>query len=1052
MAAIDYLFLIKDSDGNTVTSLGTGEVPSEIPVLGATVENKISSYDLLTLEMPADSEKAALIEEEMTVLFEDVAGNREYIINEIEDEDSSETTRKVTAELSSIELLDEIVDIELSGSRSAEQNLRELLEGTRWQVGSVDSAIYNQAFNENVQFKSVLDAIDLLSSKYGCEVQFSYSVSGSLVTSRYVNLYRQFGLNLGKRFEVGKDVETITRTIDTTNIKTAIYPYMWEREENEDGEEVETDTLLTIENVEWSIENRDPVDKPLGQRYIHSPLALEEYGRTDDNGNKRNRFLSMEFQDETEESMLSMAWVQLGRYTVPKVTYEANVVDLFALTGDSALEHERVALGDTAVIIDDYFSRPIEISTRIVELQRDLLDPQNNEVVLGESKQYFNTRSNTQEVEDIQNTLRRVSTEVRRGIEQIDGAGGNNNYLGSNQPENPSKGDVWFQPDPERPNETILKVYNGTDWEAKGLNSEDLQNLNDELNQAKQDIETARDRANEAYERGSQGIEEAEKAFSKAVNAENGLESKLDDSDFQSYKIQTSELIGSKVESEEFSSYRTQTDNALISKVSQEDFDAFEEETESQISQFAGELDFMVKHDDVVRRINLSEENILIDSDKIILTGDTLVDGTFTVTNDMVADGISANKINTGTLDADRANIINLNAESISAGDLNLSNIRMVDGDGNVVMRVDASTGEVEFNVSKLTIGALPAATEDYASSKASSAESSARSHANNRANSAENNAKAHADEKVDNLDMGTTNLISNTSAEWQTIAHTVWYADLGRYTIESLGLVAGETYTLGIQAIAGEYGVQARFRWEEGSNNFQNDYGNHIAPDKEGRTIVTASVPERATHVRLLLNNTENGNTYNSEYKELMLVRGNKIGSWQPAISDTEEKINSKADQEFAEEIDGNLGDLESVAATKEELGDITSALNEYLEFLEENESEVENAKEDISDLLSRTSLVENNLGEFVEDWNFLDTYIRMGDEGLMIQEKNGATGIRITTNRIDFLDGQGEPVAYITNQVMRINRGIFADSAQIGEIKIETISGGHTIFTWIN
>ena len=32
-----------------------------------------------------------------------------------------------------------------------------------------------------------------------------------------------------------------------------------------------------------------------------------------------------------------------------------------------------------------------------------------------------------------------------------------------------------------------------------------------------------------------------------------------------------------------------------------------------------------------------------------------------------------------------------------------------------------------------------------------------------------------------------------------------------------------------------------------------------------------------------------------------------------------------------------------------------------------------------------------------------------------------------------------------------MRINRGIFVDSAQIGEHKVETISDGHTIFTWM-
>lgn len=32
----------------------------------------------------------------------------------------------------------------------------------------------------------------------------------------------------------------------------------------------------------------------------------------------------------------------------------------------------------------------------------------------------------------------------------------------------------------------------------------------------------------------------------------------------------------------------------------------------------------------------------------------------------------------------------------------------------------------------------------------------------------------------------------------------------------------------------------------------------------------------------------------------------------------------------------------------------------------------------------------------------------------------------------------------------VMRINRGVFEDSAQIGEHKIETVAGGRTLWQW--
>ena len=91
-------------------------------------------------------------------------------------------------------------------------------------------------------------------------------------------------------------------------------------------------------------------------------------------------------------------------------------------------------------------------------------------------------------------------------------------------------------------------------------------------------------------------------------------------------------------------------------------------------------------------------------------------------------------------------------------------------------------------------------------------------------------------------------------------------------------------------------------------------------------------------------------------------------------------------------------------------------------------------------------------------EEWDFIDTYMRVGNAGLYIGEKNGSTAVRITTDRIDFLDGydinnpkDDNIVAHITGQLLKIDRGIFVKSATIGEHKIETIDGGHTIWQWM-
>lgn len=73
--------------------------------------------------------------------------------------------------------------------------------------------------------------------------------------------------------------------------------------------------------------------------------------------------------------------------------------------------------------------------------------------------------------------------------------------------------------------------------------------------------------------------------------------------------------------------------------------------------------------EDVVSRINLSDEGVLIEGKKIQLTGDTVVDGTFLVTNDMIADGIQADKITTGIIkDKSNINLIDLDSGFISFG------------------------------------------------------------------------------------------------------------------------------------------------------------------------------------------------------------------------------------------------------------------------------------------------------------------------------------------------------------------------------------------------
>src|SRR5690625_5680278 len=75
-------------------------------------------------------------------------------------------------------------------------------------------------------------------------------------------------------WEIDKDIIEITR-LTQSYPKTALYGR---------GASLETEgggfsRLLTFEDVEWSVANGDPVDKPKGQKWVGDMDALQHYGR-----------------------------------------------------------------------------------------------------------------------------------------------------------------------------------------------------------------------------------------------------------------------------------------------------------------------------------------------------------------------------------------------------------------------------------------------------------------------------------------------------------------------------------------------------------------------------------------------------------------------------------------------------------------------------------------------------------------------------------------------------------------------------------------------------
>ena len=95
--------------------------------------------------------------------------------------------------------------------------------------------------------------------------------------------------------------------------------------------------------------------------------------------------------------------------------------------------------------------------------------------------------------------------------------------------------------------------------------------------------------------------------------------------------------------------------------------------TQSQISQLSDNINLRVKENDVINQINISTEDILISGKKLILDGDTTVNGSFRVENANIT-SLNAGKITGGTFDGGRVNVINVSANSIVGGILQSQN------------------------------------------------------------------------------------------------------------------------------------------------------------------------------------------------------------------------------------------------------------------------------------------------------------------------------------------------------------------------------------------
>lgn len=385
----------------------------------AVISRKVNNISTIELIIPTNCEASKAITNTSDLVLFDTKGDiQEFHITDVDDLDEYSVNRTIYAEQSFGELINNIITSEtpMPTTTNPVDYLAYILYFTRWSVGTVESGIYNSKWEENITGLTCLEAFQKLVDKYNCEFVIRYETDGkNKIIGRYVDLKKKIGSNLGKRFEDSKDIIGLKRTLDLDSVKTAIYPRIKLDSQDENGNS--KTTYIDISSVAWSVAKGDPVDKPIGQTIIVNPDADAMHKRYNTKtGNLMEKIMYAEWTGDTAkdaEDLCRQAWSILKANGVLTPTIEVTASDLYRMSGNNPdYSHEQVSLGDTCIIIDKNFEPELRLTTRVMEIEEDILNPVNNTYVFGNYRKTLAT-SNIESQKSIEEQLGQLQDKIQ---------------------------------------------------------------------------------------------------------------------------------------------------------------------------------------------------------------------------------------------------------------------------------------------------------------------------------------------------------------------------------------------------------------------------------------------------------------------------------------------------------------------------------------------------------------------------------------------------------------------------------------------------------------
>lgn len=399
-------------------------------------ERNIKDYTEI-LDITILASRAVKFKERNRVIFLDSRNEpREFIINRIE-QDSTSKYSLIECNASYLEDIATAVPYppQKFEKYTTTQALSDVLKDTGWKVS--DDTEYNGTRTTSwTSYQSRFDVLKQLTTTYKMVIDFHIDLDSRKVKSRYVSLKEPKPLFKGKEIVRGKDLLGLKRTVDVSEVRTALVCL---GPEKENGERIK----LIVQD--------DEAQKQFGlpTRYIWDIYEPES-----------------EDENMTEQRLRTLGTTQLNKVKSAAVSYEVTSLDI-----KKAYPHEIIRLGDIVRVKDRDFTPALYVEGEVIS---ETYNPLTN-VSVYSFRNYIEYKESDLRAE-FAKKLDAIRQKLNDGLTNVntivaDVVEGKLEYFerkilkGSEPPENPVNDMLWL--DTSNPDVAVLRRY----WEGQWINA-----------------------------------------------------------------------------------------------------------------------------------------------------------------------------------------------------------------------------------------------------------------------------------------------------------------------------------------------------------------------------------------------------------------------------------------------------------------------------------------------------------------------------------------------------------------------------------------------------